>query len=130
MEEGLEEIRGRVGEGWENGSQYICWSFVRGGEGRAMIPIQVLHSSCQESLPPSPGAPPDILPLLCSWPLVLEGRARIPIQGMHSLLPLAEDDLPLLLQHDPGLGLHLHQELWTGCLCPQLLPPHTPASPG
>ena len=52
-----------------------------------MIPIQVLHSSCQESLPPSPGAPPDILPLLCSWPLVLEkkGGAMIPIQVMQEL---------------------------------------------
>ena len=87
-----------------------------------------MHSSCQESLPP-PGAPPDILPLLYSWPLVLEkeGGAMIPIQVMQSLLPLADDHLPLLPQLAPGLGPHLHQELWTGCLCPQLLPPHTPA---
>ena len=71
-----------------------------------MIPIKVLHSSCQESLPPPTGAPPDTLPLLCSKPLVVEiyagplmlekeGRA---IQVMHRLLPLADDDdLPLLL---------------------------------
>ena len=65
--------------------------------------------------PPPPGAPPDILPLLCSWPLVVEisagplvlekeEGAMIPIQVMHSLLPLADDDLPLLLQLVPGLG--------------------------
>ena len=37
------------------------------------------------------------------------------IQFMQSLLPLADDHLPLLPQLAPGLGAHLHQELWTGC---------------
>ena len=73
-----------------------------GGGGGAMISIQVLHSSCQESLPPSP-----LVLLLISFlffalvveisdgPLVLEkeGGALIPI----------DDDLPILLQLAPGL---------------------------
>ena len=76
-----------------------------------MIPIPVLHSSCQESLPL-----PLVLRLISllffalvveisDGPLVLEkeGRALIPIQVMHRLLPLADDDLPLLLQLTPGL---------------------------
>ena len=74
-----------------------------GGEGEAMIPIQVLHSSCQESLPL-----PLVLRLISllffalvveisAGPLVLEkeGRAMIPI--MHRLLPLDDDDVHLLL---------------------------------
>ena len=113
MEEGVGEI------GF--GSQHICWSSVRGGEGGSMIPIQVMRSSCQESLPRllppthTPASPLDILQqLLWSWPLEVEisadplvlereGRAMNPIHLMHRLLPLTDDDLPLLLQLAPGL---------------------------
>ena len=75
--------------------------------------------------PPTPSAPLDIIhPVLSIWPLIVEistgplvlerkGGAVIPIHVMHSLLPMADDDLPLLLQLVPGLGPHQHQELWT-----------------
>ena len=61
-----------------------AWPAERG----AMIPNHIMHSSCQEYLPPPPSPPPhplkhllgdlagatlDILhPLLCSWPLSLD----------------------------------------------------------
>ena len=87
-----------------------------------MIPIQVLHSSCQESLSPSlpPGAPPDILPLLCSWPLVLEkeGGAMIPIQVIHELDWTAMDPIFLFRK-----GVRYSEVLKYNYNCARFCPP-------